>query len=181
MKHNCITYHIDKDNRIILLSDEWEHFAVKNNASHLTVGAVLNNTIFDFIADSRCQLLYQMLIDRCRIEQRNLKFPFRCDAPEYRRFMLMEISPLKDGAIVFKSCIVREESREPVPILDVNTGRSDEFLKICSFCKKIEVDNNWLDVENAIESLDLFNENIFPHLSHGVCQMCYENVSKELH
>lgn len=88
--------------------------------------------------------------------------------------MLMEIIPLEDESTGFKSCVVREEARDPVKLLDIDIDRSDEFLTICSWCKRIRVDKkNWVEVEQAIEQLGLFGASLLPQLSHEMCPRCY--------
>ena len=177
---NCITYHINKEQRIVFLNEGWYSFAKKNKASYLSSDTVINMPIFQFITDESCRHLYQMLIKRCREKHKALRLSFRCDSPEKRRFMSMEIIPLEKDATAFKSCVVREESRYPVELLDVDVDRSDEFVSICSWCKKVRVDgNNWVEVEEASEQMGLFGAVALPQLSHGMCPMCLENTRKK--
>jgi len=175
----CITYHLDKENRIVYLSDEWQLFADENKASHLTAETVLNKSLYDFVTDRKSKHIYKMLVDRSTKSKKILQFSFRCDAPDRRRFMSMKIIPLEGGLVGFKSCIEREEHREPVLILDFDADRSDEVLVICGWCKKIKIDeNNWVEVEAAIDTLELFENKSLPELSHGMCESCYENALK---
>jgi hypothetical protein len=177
MDENCITYQIDKENRLISLSDEWYPFAQKNKAAHLTAEMVLNKSMFVFVADRRCQHLYQLLIESAKRSKHTLRFPFRCDAPDRRRFMQMEIVASADESLSFKSCLLREEVREVVLLLDTDADRSDEFLIICSWCKRVKIDTQeWAEVEAAIEQLELFNAERLPELSHGICPKCYQET-----
>jgi hypothetical protein len=177
MDENCITYQIDKENRLIFLSDEWYPFAQQNKAAHLTREMVLNKSMFVFVTDRQCQHLYQILIENAKQSKRILKFHFRCDSPDRRRFMRMEIFACADESLFFKSCLLREELREPVLLLDADANRSDEFLIICSWCKKVMIDaQEWAEVEAAIEKLELFNTEKLPGLSHGICPKCYEEI-----
>jgi len=181
MSTNCITYHIDSSDRIIYLSESWQEFAVDNMAGILTSEYVLNRSIFDFFADEKVKHLYKMLIDRSRTEQVKLRLPFRCDAPDRRRYMAMEVYPLNSDVLVLRSCILREENRESIALLDESIDRSDEFLTICSWCKRVKLsDDDWREVEEAIESLRLFDDSVLPRLSHGMCSECFENARKEL-
>ncbi len=180
MSKSCITYHINAEQRIVFLNDDWYSFAEKNKASYLTSDTVVNKPILQFITDESCRHLYQMLIKRCREKRKALRLPFRCDSPDRRRFMTMEIIPIEKGGIAFKSCVVKEESRGPVDLLDVDTDRSAEFVNICSWCKKVRVDgNNWREVEDAIDQMGLFGAVALPQLSHGMCPMCLENTRKK--
>jgi len=176
----CITYRIDKDNKIFFLSDEWELFANENSASDLTVESVINQSLFDYISDKECQHIYQILINRSRTKKEKLEFSFRCDSPDKRRFMLMKMTPMQDESIEFKSCIVREEIRDPILLLDKEIERSNDFLTICSWCNKIKVnEEEWVEVEIAIEQLTIFGEKALPKLSHGMCSCCLDAAQKE--
>ena len=175
MTKYCITYHIDNDNRIIHISDEWQPFADSNRAKQLTRDKVIGQSIYTFISDRESRHIYEMLFARCREKNNTLHFPFRCDAPDTRRFMQMTISPLADDTIAITSCILREEKRESVALLDIDCDRSDEFVTICGWCKKVRMENDqWVEVEQAIQHLKLFDTLVLPRLSHGMCQPCHE-------
>lgn len=180
MSKFCITYHIDNMHNIVYLSDEWQFFANENKARNLNSQAVLNKPLSDFITGRESVHIYEMLINRVSQGQAEISFPFRCDSPERRRFMQMEIFPVDGELIGFKSCVLREEYREPVGLLDVDIARSKEFVNICSWCKCVDIgENKWLEVEEAIEKLEIFNLSSLPQLSHGVCPSCYKNIRRK--
>lgn len=181
MPADCITYHIDEEDRIVYISEKWHSFASDNMAGVLTSEYVLNKPVYDFVADSKVKHLYKMLIQRARNECVHLRLPFRCDSPDTRRYMAMEVFPLDKGLVAFKSCVLREEKREHIPLLDPDTSRSDEIVTICSWCKRVRCpDDNWLEVEVAIEKMKLFQKQQLPDLSHGMCADCYEAAKLEL-
>lgn len=176
----CITYYIDKNDNIVYLSNEWQLFAEQNRAAYLTEDTICYKSLFEFINDARCQYIYQVLINKVRKKQRKITFPFRCDSPCKKRYMQMEMIPLEGDSIAFKSCIIREELRQPVLIIDVNRSNSVDILKICSWCKKIQINNFWIEIEEAIEKYALFQTRLLPRLSHGVCSQCYDNTLKQV-
>jgi hypothetical protein len=89
----------------------------------------------------------------------------------------MEITLIENKFISFKSWIIKEEPREFIDLLNAQRESSQEFLKICSWCKLVEVTTDeWVDVEEAIKILGLFEQLPLPQLTHGMCLMC----SKEL-
>ena len=181
MSKKCLTYHLNSRLRINYVCDKWQLFASENNAGYLDNESVLNKPLSEFIVDRKSLHLYEMLIARVKKEQRSVKFPFRCDSPEKRRYMEMEIYSVDDGSVGFKSCIIAEEPREPVQLLETEVDRSEEIVTICSWCKKIKVaEDLWDEVENAIKKLELFAMTLLPQLSHGMCPVCYENMQGEL-
>ena len=95
--------------------------------------------------------------------------------------MEMKLSLLAGDSIEFLSKIIELEFRDPVALLDPEAGRSEEFLKICSWCKKIFIPQaGWVEIEEGIRVLDLFAGPPFPQLTHGICHSCLAPVEKEL-
>ena len=175
-KTTLFSYIIDSDNRVTMVSKEWLRFAQENSATHLTQESIIGKPLFDFIADPETRHLYQMVINKVRSTGTTLSLPFRCDAPGLRRYMQLVIAPLQNQYLQLVGEILREEPREPVPLLDNHTERSDQFLTICSWCKRVKVLNNWLEVEEAVDELGLFHQSPLPQLTHGMCQQCKESA-----
>ena len=93
----------------------------------------------------------------------------------------MEMIPLDQGKIEFTSYLEREEERDSVLLLEIFAERSEEIITICSWCKRIKAkDETWLDAEEAIEKMSLFNRPQLPKLSHGICPVCYERIIKKI-
>jgi Fe2+ or Zn2+ uptake regulation protein len=69
-----------------------------------------------------------------------------------------------------------------LPILFNNDApRTDNLLTICSWCNKIETGNGkWQEVEEAVESLGLFELETLPLISHGMCDSCYQTILLKL-
>ena len=94
-------YRIDAANTITHVSSAWEEFAQQNDAPELTAAAVYGRPILDFITGPVVRHLYQDLFDRVRQYHRHITVPFRCDGPDVRRFMRLDISPRDDNEINF--------------------------------------------------------------------------------
>ncbi len=69
-----------------------------------------------------------------------------------------------------------------LPILFKNNAQQiDDVLIVCSWCNKIEIGNGkWQEVEEAVESLGLFELETVPLISHGMCDSCYQKVLLKL-
>ncbi len=168
-------YRIDAENRLSFVASAWLDFARRNEASHLSSEAVCGQPLFAFIADPETQHLYKLIIDRVRQSQSSSIIPFRCDSPSLRRFMVLHISPLPRNAVQFEGKLMREEAREHVPLLDPASDRSDEIIIACSWCKRIDAEGSWLEVEEAVRHLGLFDSSRLPQISHGICRDCFGN------
>ncbi len=172
---------IDAADKLVNVNDAWLAFARENTAPQLTAAAVLNQPIWHFIQEQETVYLYKQIFGRVRAGESPVKFPFRCDSPDCRRFMEMQLTGLPGGVIQFNSHILREEWRQPLDLLDASRDRSGEFLKICSWCKKIHIPGRgWEEIEAAIEPLDLFGHHSMPRMTHTICDPCYDAIKGQL-
>jgi hypothetical protein len=179
--HRSFIWIIDGADKFVHVNDDWLAFAAENTAPQLTAPSVLGQPIWRFIQGQETSYLYEQIFDRVRAGQSPVTFPFRCDSPVCRRFMEMTLSLLSGGGIQFSSHIIREERREPVDLLDASQDRSREFLKICSWCKRIYIPGRgWEEIEAAIAPLDLFGHHSMPRMTHSICNSCYEAIKLEL-
>ncbi|WP_455210424.1 hypothetical protein [Kaarinaea lacus] len=182
MTQTCIVYYVDRNNNLIDANEHWDEFALANNAPHLARDSVYQRPLFDLMTDPQCNHLYKLLIERTRHIRHPISFEYRCDSPALRRFMHMEMShQASNDGVCFKSTILRQESRAPIALLDLHSQRSSESLIICSWCKKLKVsENQWVEIEEAITRLGLFNAEYLPQLSHGICPSCNEAIWSKL-
>jgi len=172
---------IDDGDKLVYVNDAWLAFAQENLSPHLMAALVLDQSIWRFIQGQETIYLYKQIFRRVRAGKSPVKFPFRCDSPDCRRFMEMKLSLLSGDAIEFVSHIIREEWRQPLDLLDASRDRSEEFLKICSWCKKIHIPGRgWGEIEAAIEPLDLFGHHSMPRMTHTICDSCYDAIKLEL-
>ena len=176
---NVIEYRIDSGLIITFVSTNWSEFAGVNGANNLTEENTLGKHIKEFIADNETFELYINIIDKVRDTGEGVKFPFRCDSPDFRRFMEMEVVPYSINEIQFKCVLVKKVLREKQSLLSPETDRNNEFLTICSWCKRIKIaEKRWQEIEDAIKTLKLMDEIKLPKLSHGICPECFQNVKK---
>jgi hypothetical protein len=87
---------------------------------------------------------------------------------------------MSNGSIAFITRVVKLEERDPCEILDCNIDRSDKSVKICSFCKKVNIDDKWILTELAVKALKLFEKEKLPSLTHGICPQCYDNAMAKI-
>jgi hypothetical protein len=174
-----ILYRLNDEDQIIFVNNAWDEFATANEGEHLARGHVLRRYLWDFITDSTTQQLYRDVLKRVR-SGRPVRFGFRCDSPDRRRLMEMDILPKENRAIEFRTRTVAEERREPQVLLEVHQNRNDELLRMCSWCKKVDIGGDWAEVEDAVARLRLFEQAVLPNLTHGICETCFTNATSEL-
>jgi hypothetical protein len=167
-----ITYKVDAQDRLTELSGDWDQFARANGAPQLDAAALRGKPLPALISGPEMQSLTAMLLKRAR-EKGAVEVPFRCDAPDERRFLTMELRGDEQGGVTIETREVRTESRPPVALLDARLPRTGELLIVCSWCKKVQLpERDWVEVEAAVEALGLFEEAQLPQLSHGICPPC---------
>jgi hypothetical protein len=172
---------IDDTDKIVHVNDAWLAFAAENTAPQLTASLVLDQPIWRFIQGQETSYLYQKIFRRVRAGKSPVKFPFRCDSPDCRRFMEMQLALLPGDAIQLMTHMLREERRDPVDLLDAHRDMTQKFLQICSWCKKIYIpEQGWGEVEAAIVALDLFGHHPMPRMTHTICDSCRGALRLEL-
>ncbi len=166
-------YSIDRDDAIASVDDAWLEFARANRAPELTRDFVVGQPLWRFIAGDETQLLYRDLFQQVRTRSKAIELPFRCDSPDRFRFMQLTIAPGPDDSIQLRGVLVREQERPALSILDRAFPRTRTTLPICSLCKKIYVfEARWVELEDAIRQLELFDSRSLPALRHSVCDAC---------
>ena len=182
---NIYSYIIDDKDFIQFVDNQpWDKFYKnnnKNNNESCISSSIEDHSLWTFIEDFETRHLYENLIERVRINNRQISIPFRCDSPTQRRFLKLSIIPLENSFIKFISKIEKIEERESIELLNYDREHSDELLRVCSMCKKIEVKENlWEEVEVAIKDLKLFNQKKLPMLTHGLCPFCSDLYKMEV-
>jgi hypothetical protein len=175
----CVRYSIDDKDRIFQVNDDWLRFAAENDGGKVTPPSILGKSLWSCIEDPTLSELYQKLVEAARLGKR-VRFNYRCDAPEFRRLFEMEVVGREHRTVDFISTLLDEEKRARVPLLDCYQPRSQEFVRVCSWCQRIAVGGEWLPVEAGVEALGIMQKSTLPAVSHGICNDCLVKVRKEL-
>ena len=166
-------YQVDCRDSIVWVDPTWGEFAKRNGAPQLLAEQVVGRRLPDFVAGDEVRQLWSLVLQRVRDEERSVTLPFRCDSPDRRRFMELDLTPLADGRVELTARLLREEARDRVALLDACVPRSADTLPICSQCKRIQgSEDEWVEVEEGIKQLDLFGAGLLPRLTHVLCDPC---------
>lgn len=180
MNQNLLAYRIDSTDTIISVSDNWHTAANANACKNWDSADVVGHKLWDFIQGIETLYLYHELFKRVREGISLRPIPFRCDSPCERRFLELSIEGLPDGQINTTSKTLRSEPRSSVKLLDTETPRSTEFVTVCSMCKKIKVrSEQWVEIEEGLAQLKIFEDAVMPQLTHGLCRSCFETAMGE--
>jgi hypothetical protein len=172
-------YSLDRSDRIRSVSPEWVAFAIENGAPGLTESGVLGHRLWDFITDRQTRYLYELILAKVRRDGGSITLPFRCDAPDRRRYMRLKIARGDQGGLDFVSTLVREEPRDAISLFEAPASVTGT-VKMCSWCKQVETPEAWVEVEAAIERLDLLDRLPVPRISHGICPACQGSLEASI-
>jgi hypothetical protein len=170
-----IIYRLNDCDEIGYANDAYDAFAAANEGEHVSSAAVLRHSVWEFISDLSTRQLYRDLIRRVRAG-RPVRFQFRCDTPTCRRLMEMTVARGEGGAVEFRARVVSEEARPYQALLDPRAPRAGEMLRVCGWCKKVQTGEEWLELEDAVGRLGLFERPAVPPITHGVCEPCYQKM-----
>jgi two-component system cell cycle sensor histidine kinase/response regulator CckA len=174
MPNTLVTYQIDGRDRITSVSDSWAPFAIANDGASAATN-VIGSPLWNFVSDATTQHVYRDLIARVR-GGRTVAFSFRCDSPDLRRFMRMTMSPGPQGAVTFDSLVVRTEARVALAVTALADYRKTDLMRVCGWCKRVAVADEWLEVELAIDRLGLLAGPPPSGITHGMCPACFARV-----
>lgn len=172
------SYALDAHDRITAVNAAWGAFAAENDGP--APQAVVGTSLWQHLADRTTCHLYGLLFGQVRASGRAVHVPYRCDAPGLVREMDLEIAPLGDRGLILHNRLVREVSREVAPLVSARVARSDQIVRMCGWCKRVEAHGAWLPVEEALAVEPLLCCDPVPRVSHGMCEACAERVEEEL-
>lgn len=174
-----VIYSINERDEIVSVNSAYDEFALDNHGIRVASTAVLGRPLWDFVVDPTTLQIYREAVRRVRSGGRAC-FTFRCDSPTRRRLMQMTMVRDGDGVVQFRVRTVATEDRASVLLLASDAPRSPDLLPICGWCKKVSVGDRWMEVEDAVGALHLFERRVVPALTHGICDPCREAVVSEL-
>lgn len=166
------SYDLDQQLVITGLGPGWDQFAFENAAAELASPAPIGQPLMKFIADATTVHLYELLFERVARDKRPISVPIRCDAPGLRRHLQLTVSARPIGGYRVETSLIRAELRQPVGLLAAHVARRDDHLVMCGWCKRVHVEQRWLEVEHAVATLGLFERELLPQVTHGICDAC---------
>lgn len=175
---SCL-YELDEEERIVSVGGTWTSFAIANGAPELAPPAPLGRPIYASISDPTTSHIYSELYARVRAHQRTIEFQVRCDGPAVRRLLRLRLSPANNARVQVESTLLRAEPREAITEA-AESSADAELLRVCGWCKLVELGMDWVEVEVAIDRLALLERGVLPRFSHGICPRCEAAMMRTL-
>ena len=166
-------YCVDEHDVVANIDHWWLAFAKENNAAELSEAAVVGHSLWDFISDEPTRILYSEIHSHVRATGNPITVPFRCDSPTLQRYMQLTVSSVAGKQLLYTSSLIRAVSQRHLSLLDPSQKRSNEYLTMCSFCKRSFVEpTDWLELENIALKLRLYDKQTVPGVLYTVCPDC---------
>ena len=90
----------------------------------------------------------------------------------------MRVEPKAEGHLRVCSRALQVELRDSICLPSGRPETTDSYTTICSWCKKVRVEDQWCEVEEAVIRLQLLSE--IPELTHGICPACADNLTRRI-
>ncbi|HEY5551732.1 MAG TPA: hypothetical protein VIK52_07580 [Opitutaceae bacterium] len=143
-----------------------------NEAPGLVFGSLTRKRLWDHISDPTTVAIYRNLVERVR-DGAKVTLPLRCDSPTLRRWLTLTASPMPLGGVKFTSRTIRLQARTYLAVMDPSIPKSGELIKACGWCRKLHVPaQGWVEAEEAVDRLGLFEHATLPRLMHSICPVC---------
>lgn len=171
--HTTCVYFLTRSYTLHSIGGGWNEFAEENGAPQLTSESVVGHSLWDYISDPATKHFYSNALKRVLKSGRPVSMAYRCDAPDWRRSMKLRMIRTSHDLCEIISTTAAAEPRPWVELLDDTVDRSDFWLPICSWCKRVAVDEHrWLEAEDAQVALRENEVWPFPRLVHATCPDC---------
>jgi hypothetical protein len=159
----------------------WQRFARENSGEALVEEEILGRPLWDFLAGSEVTELYRLLFRRVRASGKSVAVPFRCDGPDLRRAMELEITPGAEGILELRTRLLDARSQERVRLLDAHAVRHPHHLvRMCSWCLRVEERGIWWKVERFLVRRPMLAREPVPRITHGICPGCAWEMAQAL-
>ncbi|MEQ8329208.1 MAG: hypothetical protein RH859_01970 [Longimicrobiales bacterium] len=172
-----VSYRVDAEGVLVATGGDWTAFAEEAGAPELRSDLVVGRPLDDFVSGRKTRAVYRALRERITDTGRPVTFPYRCDAPELRRWMTMEMRPLPGGQTLFRTWPTAVESRPAAPV-GHRKGSKGRRLLMCGWCKRVVLGSAWYEIEDALARSPLHDGATSLRVNHGICARCRTDLDR---
>ncbi|HPC74095.1 MAG TPA: hypothetical protein PK120_06165 [Syntrophales bacterium] len=170
MGEQTLVYEVDREDIIVSIEGPWDRFAAANGGKAPARAETIGRNLFDFIRGPEVAHVYRAMHDVLRAKpEKQIVFSYRCDAPDLKRHMTMEMY-CSENRIVYRSTLEREEPISPPVYIDYDST-SGEIVVMCAFCKRFRYpseSDQWSPIDDLLARVPPAFE-----ISHSICPVCF--------
>jgi hypothetical protein len=171
-KRSLLYYAVDEVGRIVEVGQGWDNFADQNDASALSGTDIIGTPLWAYVSGGDTRDFVAEILDRVRTSGQPMTVRYRCDAPDFKRFMEMVITPREGGVVLLSHRILSEE---PLPArVRFRTGPASDSVR-CSMCNRVRHNGIWREPEEAFAASFLRGEHV-NNVIYKVCDDCRRAV-----
>lgn len=176
-----VEYDIDANDRFARVNTGWSVEARTSCDERLSDDRVLGQSLWDLVQDRTSREIYERLLQRVRENRVKVDFAFRCDTAVERRLLRMRIEGGEQRSVHFQVRLLQQQLREPLELLRIGRPTSNRSIPVCSWCKRSPIPAGyWVEVEEALQTLGLFDSDPLPSLDHVICPECRKVITESL-
>ncbi|ADR19535.1 hypothetical protein [Calditerrivibrio nitroreducens] len=163
-ENHPLIYYLDENNVII-------------NTSEILAKQYIGKNYFDSTYDEMLKKILSKIFDAVRKKGSPFKTTYRCDNEVELRLYELKITPMVNNILKLKHELINTTKRET----KLNfSSTSDIIYTMCAWCNKIKYQDNFIELEDAVNKMHLLEYNFLPKFSHGICPDCYTGLIKEI-
>jgi hypothetical protein len=162
------SYWLDKEDKIVKVCSNWDHFALNNEGEDVLGYKISSKPIWNYISGDISKMWLRALIDLCRLTEKTIERPYRCDSPELRRYLKMKISIEEGNLLRFDHIVERLEDREKPVYFEHATVAGVAFR--CSICGQVHLKGKWYEPDDR-SALQCQEQGKFI-VAYTVCDNC---------
>lgn len=163
-----VVYWLDAADRILRVSPGWDVFARANGGEALLGEAVLGQPLRRFVSGDPTRMWLDAVLSLARLKGAAVERAYRCDCPDMKRFMRMQVVPEPGGVLRLEHRILSVEPREPVHFVPWRGGQGRPVAR-CSLCCRIQQDGQWTEAAPCSEAYPVI---------YTVCPECRESAGR---
>ena len=165
-------YWLDGNDKIILVSPSWDQFALDNDGEHVISSDILGKTIWEFVHGDVTRMWLETLFTLARLRGTPVVRPYRCDSPNIRRYMSLNIALENSNVLRVEHIILSTEPREIPVYMQAAKRLSTNFNLRCSICGRMEFETSWVEPEDHPGAENKSQAGSF-QVIYTVCKDCY--------
>lgn len=169
-----IIYEVDEENIITRIDADWKVFAESNGAPELNEANVIGKSLLHFISGNVTKKFWSDLLQHVRTANSPHTFNYRCDAPNIKRYMKLDILPLTAGHLRLISTLLHSKPRSLQIYFRRVQQRSSRSLVRCSMCNKVAYNKQWIEGEELNRGIKTTLE-----VTYGICPVFHVNITPD--
>lgn len=159
---------IDKTGHIIRCNDVWDRMMRSRRLRHLTESQITGKELRSLIPTSTWRQIADGIALSIMEQSRAIRLDYQ--SMESGECFLLEVGP-EQSADADDSIKIEIEQVEGGTLCQ--DSEEIGLINMCSHCRRIRVDADWVEIIEAVQSLHLLCLDPPPPISHGMCPDCF--------